>query len=242
MSDYYEPADPKAGTLERRMLYLLHQLTFKGYYAATYADVLKDHITRVTNVSKEPSHIQALFPDPANTIALLQDFLTAMQKLNEKVLNTGSLRELCERSFNVNAPEWQVAWEAAKKVNQDGILVPFLHANRASEILSLFSPAYKFLDEDEGWGKYPVHVLLSTNKSKYAGSSHIKRLSSLTKAKKCCVVRPSQTLTTLDGTGQSPTKGNHRCCNGINCQDSPNAEKFCIMVDGECSILADPCF
>lgn len=230
MSDYHVPVDTKVGMLERRMLYLVHQMTFDEYFSSRpYAEVLVEHRVRVGNA---PSGITFPLGLP-ETQARIQALVDALTKNGwEKE----SLIDLCKRAINAADP----VWAATEKVHEAGIFVPYYHARDKAKVNDLVSEG--FLDATNGWASYNVHALFSTAYKDYSGPANAQRIKTITKAKKANVIRPLRMTTAPDGTITVSTKGNSQCCNGLACEPSNNQELYCAeTTDGVCNIYSDPC-
>ncbi len=230
MADYFVPTDPKTGMLERRMLYLIHQMTFDEYFSSrAYTEVLTEHAERV---GQAPTEIQ--FP------LGLPDTQARLQALVDAIKQNGWEKEpiidLCKRVIDPADP----VWTATEKVDEAGIFVPYFHARDKAKVNDLVSEG--FLDAANGWATYKVHALFSTAFKSYSGPSHGQRIKTITKAKKANVIRPSRMATAPDGTVIASTKGNKYCCIGLNCEYNGNEDFHCTENSaGGCDLMSDPC-
>ena len=230
MSDYYEPKDSNVGMLERRMLYLVHQMTFRDYFARReYAKILAEHIERVNNA---PAAIE--FPEGAQETSIrLQVLIAALKAAGWQ---DDSLRELFKRQMEPK----DVVWVATERVEAAGIFVPYYHARDKGSVEDLFDDG--FLRDDEGWGNYEVHKLFSSKTAGYGNPEHKRRMRTVENAKKYNVIRPITVRAAADGTVVLGSKGNQYCCRSGACQWNGDADSYCSAAEGGgCSLISDEC-
>ncbi len=229
MGDYYVPTDPKAGMVIRRMLYLLHEMTFRGYFLTSpYVDVLGQHAERV---GKAPETIDFNLGKPETQVRL--------EKLVDSLNTSGFGNAPLADQFNPPQELPEAVWTASEKVEEAGIFIPYYHARDKTLVADLLNDG--FLDETEGWGSYNLHVLFSTAGSTYTTPAHRQRLRTLTKAKKANVVRPSRLYAAAEGTILSNDPSKEHCCDGGSCIHVSDLSLCCTEVESACSAWSDPC-
>lgn len=229
MGDYYEPTDPKAGMVIRRMLYLLHQTTFREYFSTTsYVDVLDEHAKRVGSA---PETIEFSLGKPETQARL--------ERLADS-LNAGGLGQAPLANL-INPPQElpEAVWAASEKVEEAGIFVPYFHARDKTLVADLLNDG--FLDETEGWGSYTLHALFSTAGATYTTPAHRRRLRTLTKAKKAHVIRPSRQYAAPEGTILSNDPSKEHCCSAGRCIHVTDSSLNCIEVESVCAVWSDAC-
>jgi hypothetical protein len=229
MTDFYEPTNPKVGMFERRMLYLVHQMTFSEYFSArTYVEVLVEHIERVGSAPASISFSLGI-PKTQSRLEALADALK-----NEGFANE-SLANLCTRSMDPSG----AVWIATEKVEEAGVFVPYYHARDKTLVEGLLSDG--FLDNADGWGSYKIHVLLSTAGASYSGPAHGQRMRTISKAKEAHVVRPSLLYAAPGGTITAEDDGKEHCCSAGQCIKLTNTNFYCTQVETGCTLVSDVC-
>ena len=186
MTNYYEPTDSLVGLLERRMLYLVNDMTFEEYFERPYNEVLLDnHVARIQSM---PPHLQD--PTAAENLA---DTKSRIDKLGNILLQPKykhkHLARLCQTVSSASDP---ALWDATKPVVEKKIFVPYFHSCDHAAASDVFGK-YGFLNPrvSGGWAEDKISTLFENSPNDVANHPHPqKRLMSLKKAKEAYVVRP----------------------------------------------------
>jgi hypothetical protein len=184
-TNYLDPADQLVALLERRMLYVLQDMTFEFYFDRPYDDVLDDHLTQIPNMPPALRYPGEDVAETANRIVNLR------YELSKPQYNKKSLSRLCQTVTEVNSPE---LWAATEQVDDARIFVPYLHSRDKQAASDVFGK-YGFLNPHNtgGWAEEEVRVLFTTSLNDLLNSTDpmdAMRLESLTRAKSACIIRP----------------------------------------------------
>jgi len=217
--------------LERRTLYLVHQLTFGEYFSTKpYAEILTEHKARV---GKEPSTIT--FPlDTTETKNRIDKLISALKAAG---WDRDSLSDLCEKEINSS----HAVWTATDAVGEAGIFVPYFHARDKKAVKDVFQDG--FLQDTEGWGKYHAHALFSTRLADYTTPDHARRLRTIGKAKRAKLIRPiTRGSTSAISVMALAPGGKRHCCRDGACQFNGDEDFYCSeVIGGGCSLSSDWC-
>ena len=227
--DYYEPhADSNVGALERRMLYLVHQLTFKQYFVdRPYTTILKEHRTRV---DRTPSTIEF----PLGIDETKARLATLIDAIRDAGWQNNTLQELCEMEIDTTSDVWM----ATENVDEAGIFIPYYHADDKQDVVALFTKG--FVDDEKGWGTYKVHALFSTRALDYIVPGHAIRRATVRKAKHLSVIRPRVTLFVDEENYTTMGKGNSHYCTSTACNSCSHDGHYCSTTENnECSLMSD---